>query len=179
MEFLENLSSGTRCISCGRCWNKELHRYNKKSFTFIELVIVLILVIILAGASVRPIMKFWQLWQFVNHRMAILWSSRAVLEDMATNIRMLTGVDDIYAATSTHFEFDIEDENSNIIRVDYEFIGSDLFKNSTLFASDVAAGGFTYYPNSSDIQSVEVDLTLTSGDETLASEVRVKCRNLD
>ena len=163
-----------------------MSKTNKKSFTLIELVMIIILVLILAGISLRPLRKFYELWQFSTHRMQVLWGSRFAIEDMAINIRMIKDEDSIYVASPSNFEFDIEDENNNTIRIDYEFLDDNLYKDGFVFMDDVSSGGFSYYDEDGnptaaleDIKSVEIDLTLTSGDETLSSQITINCRNLN
>jgi len=160
----------------------------KRGFTLIELAIIMAVVVILAGISFRPLMKFYQLWQFSTHRMQILWGARSVLQDMTREIRMVRDANDVFIANPNRFRFTTTDGDT----IDYQFLGTNLYRNGLVFMKGVLSGAFTYYdendstiatplvsPDDTNIRSVEVDLALTSGDESLASQVKIKCRNLN
>ncbi|UCG35186.1 MAG: hypothetical protein JSW17_06820 [Candidatus Omnitrophota bacterium] len=163
----------------------------KKSFTFIELAITIIVLGILALVAIHPLVGFYNLWSFSNYKMEILWGATTLIQDMAKNMRMTKDKTSIYTATATHFEFDIENPSGGTTRIRYQLAGDKLYKNGNVFMDSIDSLSFAYYdssdnliasplvsPNKTDIRSVEIDLTLTSGTETVSLKSKIQCRNL-
>jgi len=163
----------------------------KKSFTFIELVIAIIVLGILALVAIHPLVGFYNLWSFSNYKMEILWGATTVIQDMAKNMRMAKDKNSIYTASSTQFEFDIENPSGGTSRIRYQLSGDKLYKNGNVFMDNIGSLSFAYYdnsdsligsplvsPNETNIRSVEIDLNLTSGGETVSLKSKIKCRNL-
>ena len=161
----------------------------RKSRTLVETIAVITVLGILAGVSVQPLMKFYDLWWYNTDHMQLLWGARGVLYDMEKNIRMVNT--DVYVATPTEFEFDIEDAGGSTVRVSYELIGDILYKDGNDFLDGVSSLAFTYYdasgnilatpdvsPQDTDIREVEIDLTVATEYESIGTTTMVLCRNL-
>jgi hypothetical protein len=161
----------------------------RKSRTLVETVAVIAVLGIIAGVSVHPLMKFYDLWWYNTNHMQLLWGARGALYDMEKNIRMINT--DVYVATPTEFEFDIEDAGGSTVRVNYEFIGDVLYKDGNDFMDNVSSLAFTYYdasgnvlatpdvsPQDTDIREVEIDMTVATGGESIGTTTMVLCRNL-
>ena len=79
-------------------------RKSKKSFTLVEMVMVMVILSIIAGVGLHALSRFYELWMFSNYKMEILWSSHSLMHDLTKNIRMAEK-NGIYNATSTRFSF--------------------------------------------------------------------------
>jgi hypothetical protein len=161
----------------------------RKSRTLVETIAVVVILAIIAGVSVHPLMKFYDLWWYNTSHMQLLWGARGALYDMTKNIRMINT--DVYVATATELEFDIEDAGGSTVRVDYELIGDVLYKDGSDFMDNVSSLVFTYYdasgnvlatpvvsPDETDIREVEIDMTVATADESIGTTTMVLCRNL-
>ena len=161
----------------------------RKSATIIEIMATVIILAIIAGISVHPLMKFYDLWWYNTSHMQLLWGARGAMYDMTKNIRMING--EVYTATASTFEFDIEDAGGSTVRVVYQLSGGVLYKNANELMDDVSSLTFTYYdedgnvigspavsPNETDIREVEVEMTVATDRESLDIATMVLCRNL-
>lgn len=153
---------------------------------------VVIILAVIAGVGVFSLIRFYDLWYLSNFRMELVWSERTVMHDVTKNIRMIKDSESVYVAAPTQFVFDAEDENGVTFRVNYQFIGDELYKDGVVFMDKINSGSFTYYdedgntlaspdvnPDRTDIRSVRLILTLESGGETLISQTEARCRNIN
>jgi type II secretory pathway pseudopilin PulG len=174
-----------------------MHKYSKRSFTLIELIVATTILIIIAGVVVYPLIRFYELWMYSTYRMEILWGERQAAQEIAKNIRQVRSDTSVYTAAPAQFEFDVEDINGNVIRINYKFLNNKLYRNDVAFMDKVEEFNFTYYkigidgitfepiavprvnPQETDIRFVEINLTLKSGDESISTKTMVRCRNLN
>lgn len=160
----------------------------KKSFTFIELVAVVIILLIIGGIGVYSLIEFYDLWYLSNYRMELIWSERTTMHEMTRHIREVKDAESVYTANAAQFVFD--DTNNN--RIAYQFIDDQLYKNGVSFMANITSGAFSYYdengaaiaaplvnPDDTNILIVRIALTLSNGGESISSQSQVLLRNLD
>lgn len=172
-----------------------MRRMKKKiGFTLIELVVVMVLIGIIAGASLHPLSRFLELWLFNNNRVQVLWGSRSALRNVAYNVRMVRGRADVLATTATRFHF----VNARGQDVDYQLSNGALYNGSInnpnnrllLRASCPGNKCFTYLScpaannnvcteNSATFNALKIDIAATYSSETVTLESTVNCRNLN
>ena len=159
---------------------------NKKGFTLIEIIMVMIILSIIAGMGVYSLARFYELWLFSNYKMELLWGARNVTRDLSTNIRMVRDKNSIYTATATRFIFFNLGSGAN---TDYQFSNNRLYKNNAQIMPEVSSFAFTYYncdkngncaaPGAlSNINTVKIDFTLSNVRESISNQCRVSLRNL-
>ena len=121
----------------------------KKSFTLIELVMVIVIVGILAGASSMYIKETIDLWRFLSFRNEITAQGRMALERMSREIREIKlrtqSYEPIQSAQANSFRF-IDVSNNDIT---FSLSGNNLLRTVggvvNILASNVTSLQFCYY----------------------------------
>jgi len=165
-----------------------MRKTHSVGFTLIELIIVISIIVIIAGASIHPLIKFYDLWRFSTTHMELLWDTRAAIRDMSKNIRMVRDDTSVLTATQTRFRF----TDTNGTAVDYQLLGGNLNKDNAIFINNVSSFSFAYYdstgaalpapitsPSATDISYVVINMTVTNRGEDFSSITRIKCWNLN
>jgi Tfp pilus assembly protein PilE len=162
---------------------------SKKSVTLIELVMVIIIVGVLAGASSMYIKETIDLWRFLSFRNEITAQGRMSLMRMEREIRQVKDKNSIATANASRFQF--TDISNNTI--DYQLSGNNLNRtfNGTpnILANGVTNLTFCYYkndnnpcePNPADLTSIyriAIKMDITFGSQTKHLETEVWLRNL-
>lgn len=162
-------------------------RQKIKAMTLIELVMVIVIVGVLAGASSMYIKESIDLWRFLTFRNEIVSGGRMALIRIGREMREIKDDASVYTANPSEFEFD--DMNNN--RINYRLSANNLMRNSDVLANGVNSLTFTYYdtgnnpiatpdvyPDETDIYRIEIALEVQSGDQTKRLESQVYPRNL-
>lgn len=153
-----------------------------RSFTLIETIAVVVILLIIGGVGVYSLIEFYDLWYLSNYRMELIWSERITMHELTRNIRTVKDEDSIFIASPAQFVFDDTDGN----RINYEFADSQLYKNGVSFMDNISSGVFSYYDEDGnvaatlpDILLVRIALTFSNGGEAISSQSQVLLRNLD
>ena len=151
---------------------------HSKGFTLIELIIVIVIVAIIAGAVSFVMLGAIDAWTFKFNRSDLLWDARLAMNRMTREIREVKNRAKVTTADSSEFRF----ENINNLDITYDLNGTDLERTedgtSNVLAEDVSALSFTYFdadgatittpdvaPGATDIRRVRINLTLTKNGE--------------
>ncbi len=173
---------------------KNIFCRNKKGVTIIELIMVIVIVGVLVGASSMYIKETIDLWNFLNFRNEVVSQLRMALLRMGRETRMAKNI-----TTAQASRFDFTDMNDNT--VSYRLSSADLLRyfNSTT-AYDILAAGvqsvyFCYYDSNSnsicspecncnvasadlpDILRVKIKMDIKSGNQTKHLETQIHPRN--
>ncbi len=149
-----------------------------KAFTLIEFVLVIAILgvtSVLLGPAVTSIVRGYDT---VASRRFTLSESRAGMDRMVREIRLIPGSAQISTIASTNFQFQYPIGTS----IAYSMNGSNLLRNSDVLISNVSALAFTYYDeganitaNMNNVRSVEIQFTVNSsgsnGSYTLRTRV--------
>lgn len=159
-----------------------------KAYTLIELIIVLVVIGIVAGAGVPIMLETADAW-FISSKFQDNAVSNAMLASsrMSREIRRLLNDASVTTATASAFSF--TDIGSNSIT--YNLSSTSLMRNSDTLAENVSALTYTYYddngnaiatpvvsPNNTDIRRIQVNFSILAGSNTLNFQFGVRPQNL-
>lgn len=166
-------------------------------FTLIELIMVMVIIGILAGVSVHPLSRFFELWLSNNSRMEILWGSRGLMRDLVFNVRMIKDKQSLSIATPTRLRF-VNSKTNNF--TEYQLANGIFYKNGAQIMARASCPGnkcFTYYfcnklsvtcsevvspvvaPGVTNINKIKIDILATHSGEAVQLRTEVVCRNLE
>jgi len=161
---------------------------NNKGFTIIEIIMAIVVVGILAGASSMYIMETVNLWRFLSFRNESVSQGRAAMVRMAREIR---GLASVTTAGPNELQFD----DLTGATINYQLSGSNLLRNALVLANDVQNLQFCYYNSNSgpvcsplcscgvdsadldDIKRISMELTVQSGTQTKTLRTQIWPRN--
>ncbi|MBM3244269.1 MAG: type II secretion system protein [Candidatus Omnitrophica bacterium] len=160
----------------------------KKSFTLIELVMVMVIVGIIAGIGVPVILTTADAWSLASFFQDNAVSQAIVAQSrMSREIRRLLNDASVAGASSTQYSF--TDLGSNVIT--YNRSGNTLMRNSDGLAANVTALSFIYYdddnntittpvvsPDDTDIRIVQGNFSILAGSNTLNFRFATRPQNL-
>jgi len=171
-------------------------KFKIKAFTLIELLVVMVIVGILATGFSAFYVKFVDIWKFVSFRTDIVNEARIGLIRIIRDLRQLTLLEQIGSQT---IRFLAMDENDNLVRIRYRWVGDDVFydldnlptgnpdgvfDSSNILMNGVAAFQFTYYDiagavttTMSEVYMIDISITLQEGTEQFTLNARVFPRN--
>lgn len=160
----------------------------KNGFSLIELIIVIVLISILFGTGIPLLANLSRSFQFSIGRKNLSESAGVALRRMDREIRRLENAKNVVTATGSTYQF-IDIGNDNI---QYSLSGTTLNRtvNGTTspLAENVTSLNFTYYdysgnqiltapvvsPDPTDIYTIEINITLSSGGNTIYYMTRIK-----
>ena len=158
---------------------------NSKSYTLIELIIVIVVSGIIAGLFGMLIFQVIDVYSFVTIRENILSESELAAERMVREIRQIKDASNIYTADTEEFEFvDVDD---NII--EFKKVGEELFRNNNLLAEGISNLVFKYWDENNvlltapvaapeNIKRIGIRLEMTNMDQEVRIDTQVYPRNL-
>ena len=158
---------------------------NKKAFTLIELIVVIVIIGIVAGLAVSFVVGVVDSWFLSKVERDLVFNGRLALNRMVREIRQIRDVDDIDTFTDTQFKF--TDINDNVI--DFQQSGTLLLRNDDELANNLKntnGGGlaFTYFDSDSsvtavqaDVRMVQIKLVLESGGISVTVRSLARFRN--
>lgn len=162
---------------------------NNKGFTIIEIIMAIVIVGILAGASSMYIMETVNLWRFLSFRNESVSQGRAAMVRMAREIR---GLASITTAGPSELQFD----DLAGTTINYQLSGGNILRNARVLANDAQNLQFCYYNSNSspacsplcscsvdsadlnDIKRISIELTVQSGSQTKTLRTQIWPRNL-
>lgn len=164
-------------------------RYSK-GFTLIELIIVITIIGIIAGAVGFILLGSIDAWTFKFNRNDLLWDARLSMNRMSREIREIRDLTSVTTATSSQFRF----INVDDVDITYSLSSTDLNRTedgtSNVLAENVSGLTFTYYdssgatisspnvsPSETDIRRVRINLTLTKNSENFYLQADSRPRN--
>lgn len=155
-----------------------------KSFTLIELIMVIVLVGIIAGVITPFLANSFRYWVLTRSERDAIFSARLAINRMVREIREIKNVSSITVFTPTQFTFTDINDNS----IDFRQSGSSLMRNSYELSDKLQNPGgltFTYLDQNgnvtavqNDIRMVRIGLILQKGDATVTLESLARFRNL-
>jgi prepilin-type N-terminal cleavage/methylation domain-containing protein len=167
---------------------------NRKGITLIELVMVIVIVGILAGASSMYIKETIDLWRFLTFRNEVVSGGRMALARMAREIRQM---DEAEVAQTDSLQFlDINGSRLRFRRTadnnlwrDVDSNLDDIFEAQDVLATGVSELDFSYYDKDnnqllepvsdpSQIYRINIELEIESGDQTKTLRSQIYPRNL-
>ncbi len=173
-------------------------RDTKKSVTFIELIMAIVLLAIIAGIGVPLLLAANEAWVLAIQRNEMSEVARVALDRIIREIRMTNNTTSVLTANGTTFSFIAQDidGDSSTDTITFGRSGTTLRRNlgGTVndLAEDVSALAFTYYdssgsviatpavsPSATDIRRVKVSLTFSLGATQLNIESQVSPRMLN
>ena len=156
---------------------------NKRAFTLIELVIVIVIVGITAGMAVPTVLHSVDSWLLVKEERDLLANSRVSLNRMVREIRQIKDTDSITTFTSGQFAFVDIDDNA----IDFSQSGNQLLRNSDVLTRRLKTSGgltFTYLDSDdivtadkNDVYIVRINLVLESNNVEVDVRSAVNLRN--
>ncbi|MDO9464609.1 MAG: prepilin-type N-terminal cleavage/methylation domain-containing protein [bacterium] len=169
---------------------KEILTVDKKGFTIIELIMVIVITGIIAGITAMLLLQVMNVYSFVTVREVILSDGELAMGRMSREIRQIEDVYSIYKADSEEIEF--EDAYYNLIN--FRRSGGSLLRNSDELATDLTSLTFQYTTSDgnppvvndpatpeeeeTNIKRIQINLTIKKGDEEIALQSQVYPRNL-
>ena len=162
----------------------------KRGSTLVELVIVIAIVGIMAGAVGYILLGAVDAWTFKAKRNDILWDGRMAINRMVREIREIKNLTSVTTASSSQFRFTNVNNNS----ITYSLSGADLNRTkdgtANILAQNVSSLSFTYYdssgagiatptvsPSATNIRRVRINLTLTNGGQNFYAQSDSMPRN--
>ncbi|MBU1727391.1 MAG: prepilin-type N-terminal cleavage/methylation domain-containing protein [Candidatus Omnitrophica bacterium] len=156
---------------------------NKKGFSLIEIVIVLVVVGVLTVMTVPFITSIFDAWLTNKTERDLIFSARSAMNMMTREIRQVKNLTNINTFTATEFDF----YNTDDARIDYKQSGTQLLRNSDEVTDKLKASGglnFTYLDanntvtgTKADIRLVRIRLILESGIDNVTVENMARLRN--
>lgn len=152
---------------------------NKRGFTLIELVMVIMIVGIASAVVCSMLLGVIDAWTFKFNRADLLWDGRAAVNRMVREIRMARDSASVITASGGQFRF-IDAGNKDIA---YSLSAANLNRaengSANLLAENVSSLAFSYYDAggnpiptpvvspTTDIRRVRINLTLTKNGENV------------
>ncbi|MBU1913185.1 MAG: prepilin-type N-terminal cleavage/methylation domain-containing protein [Candidatus Omnitrophica bacterium] len=153
---------------------------NKRGFTLVELVIVIVIIGIAASTIGFMLLGTINAWTFKFNRSDILWDGRLAMDRMTREIRTIRNSTSVTTASAVQFRF-TDTGNKDIT---YSLSSTNLNRTedgiANLLAADVSSITFTYYyangtvipapavsPSATDIRRVRINLTLTKNGQNV------------
>jgi len=163
-----------------------------RSFTLIELVMVIVIMAIIASAAIPLLISTTESWIIASRRNEMSESARISLDRIIREIRELRNDTSVIFANNSSFRF-LNLANANI---SFSLSGNTLQRtiNGTVnnLADNVNSLNFSYYnvtdsvisapivsPLATDIKRVQVDLVFSLGSTQLAVRAAVSPRRLE
>jgi len=135
-----------------------------KGFTLIELVLSIALIGIMAFAIGPGLAAGVKSYDLITTRKQMLGSSRAGMDRMVREIRLIPGSAQVTSIGASSFQFQYPAGTS----ITYSLSGTNLMRNSDILISDVSALTFTYYgetdvvtATAASVRSVGIQFTST------------------
>jgi len=159
---------------------------NKRGFTLIELIMVIVLVGIIAGVIAPFMGNAFTYWALVRNEREAIATARMALARMTREIRHIEEVTSIDTFTATQFEFDRVKPDQTMDDVDFELSGDTILRNSQELADNVSSLAFAYLDadgnttaTQADIRMVQITLTVTVGEVSVTLQSLARFRNID
>jgi prepilin-type N-terminal cleavage/methylation domain-containing protein len=158
----------------------------RKSFTLIELIMVITVVGIIAAVLAPFIATSFDAWIFHHSERDVLFSSRLSMNRMVREMRKIKNLSSITTFSATEFDFLDIDNN----RIDFKQLGTALLRNSGELTNKLLNPGglsFTYLKSTDpdvvatqkqDIRIIRIKLQLVSGESALTIQSSLRLRNL-
>ena len=165
----------------------------KKSFTIIELVITMTVLVVIGWLGVSALLSGVDSWSMFNQRKELLTDGRMALDRMAREIRMVKDKTSILTADAVIFSFVDADDNTLSFATNLSVI--ERTENSTVngLLDNVTNLSFTYYdannsvivtpvvsPSETNIKRIRINISLNKGSShALNLETDAWPRNLE
>ena len=148
----------------------------KKSFTLIELVITMTVLVVMGWLGVSALLSGVDSWSMFNQRKELLTDGRMALDRMAREIRMVKDKENILVADPAAFSFVDVDNNTISFTINSSVVerAENLTVNGLL--GNVTNLSFTYYdasnsiistpvisPSETNIRRVKINISLSKG----------------
>jgi type II secretory pathway pseudopilin PulG len=135
-----------------------------KGFTYIELILVMLLMSIITVVSTRILSQGFASYLNMQYLTEANWQGQLAMERMILDIRNIGSVNNITAYTASTFSF----KNVNGTAISYTLSGTNLTLNGHTLASGISALTFSYYDKNgnsgatqANIEYVTINLTVT------------------
>ncbi|MDO8603296.1 MAG: prepilin-type N-terminal cleavage/methylation domain-containing protein [Candidatus Omnitrophota bacterium] len=155
----------------------------KRGFTLIELIIVIVVIGIIAGAMGYILLGAVDAWTFKAKRNDLLWDARLAINRIGREIREIKNLTSVTTASSSQFRFTNVNDNS----ITYSLSGASLNRTkdgaANILAQNVSSFSFTYYdssgasiatpavsPSATNIRRVRINMTLTNGGQNFYAQ---------
>ncbi|TBR19605.1 type II secretion system protein [bacterium] len=174
----------------------QFKKHDKRGFTLIELIMVIVIVGTLTGISSMYIQQIIDLWSSLSFRSEFVNEARSAISRMAREMRNMKlrtqAYEPITLANASALTF-VDSNNNNI---SYSLSGTNLMRNSNILASSISSLQFCYYNsvNSAvcspvcgcnvasadfpDIYRIGIKIDISSGGQAKHLESQVYPRNL-
>lgn len=137
---------------------------NEKAFTLAELVLVIAMLGILAIGMGPPLIRAVQQYDLVWSRREALSQSRAAMDRMIKEIRLIRSSDDVLdVSSSTSFQFNDLDGNATT----FDKNTTNLRRNSDVLAENISEFEFKYYDSAhsetstaANVRLIQITLTI-------------------
>jgi prepilin-type N-terminal cleavage/methylation domain-containing protein len=166
---------------------------DKKGFTLIEIVMVIILLGILGAIIGIPLIQGARGWLAATTRIGITESGRVAMERMVREIRNMEtkeGTSEppspcIATATASTLQFSVADGDlTNCNSINFSLSGSEIQRNGTTMAKDIQSLTISYYDNNNsstatiaDIRRLSIEIVAEKGGETKREYSEVYLQN--
>ena len=157
---------------------------NKKGFTMIEMVFVIILIAIISAVFSTFLNAGLRTWVIIKKQKIMMTEARATMERMVREIRSTADTSAVNITTFATNEYAFRDTNGNAIN--YKQLGTNLMRNADIMLTNVATGGLLFeYLNSSEaatatranIRVVRINLVLQASQNKIALQSAAEVRN--
>jgi prepilin-type N-terminal cleavage/methylation domain-containing protein len=163
-----------------------------KAFTFIELILAILIVSILAGLGTPFLVSFFDSFQYNIYRRDLSQSADVALRMMSMDIRRLQESSSVITANATTYRF----IDTDGITVQYSLNGDELEReyngNTNTLIAAVESFTFTYLdddattvitapavsPQPTDVKFVQVEMILSERGNTIEYKELIKLRNI-
>ncbi len=158
-----------------------IDRGNRQAgFTYIELVMVIVLLAIIAAAGAQMMGRGFQVYITGRNVAESDWQGRVALERMTREIRSIRAPADIVTMAAADLKFTDVDGNS----IEYVLSSSDLMRNTQSLATGISGLSFTYLDKNGAVTAtaaqvyyIVVGFTATQGTLSKSFQTTVSPRN--